>query len=840
MDPASPNPFCALIAPNSTKSGAKSNLLEEKISNLVENVFLLTLNKDVRKNKQFIYMEEIASGLPSKLFNFDLLSHALFERLLLQTPEDFLLPNNVNNDQTAAVIEKRGLIYLFNCFERNENFRNNANDSIFRDACQKIAQLIFQNASTAIKQPDLYEGQCISDQILEIFQMSESDSEVKMAFLSETVKEVMATEESRDDGMSYLRIVFNPVFTSISKSTEKATLISLDKWIFPALHLFVQDKTNGDLASLLMEFITPKPRSNELKGVDFSNSLLGQLLNLSILPKREHLPFEYFENRNDANSNLKITLWEYSKFHLNNITVLIKGFLVVSGGGDLKTKMLTWIGNCLHANAKRGQIWNDDPLAREDLVSDAFMVNLCGVLLRLCQPLLRPQLKVVMVDPTYVSVVANDRGLKQVHMCDMEKETCLLPLEENEDRITANKYNFITEIFHFTHKAIDLGIRVSIDKWFQLNRALVETQNAYQESIGGPNSDLLLQMLTKHYQKFVSYLNTILGVINDGLLVDFYEATAIWLCQVVVRDEAGDPEKGFAPNSIKEIHLPVTKTNFRLLKSVPEFIFENIVGFFTFSKNFDTESIEIREDSQSAIFTMILVFMGSAERVKNPHLRARLAEGLECLLPKTNSSTHSYRNFTEKLFQNHPHRLEIVPNLIKVFVAIEMTGQSVQFEQKFNYRRPMYAIMEYLWKSEEQKQCFKSLAAEADNDMEAVDPPLFLRFINLLINDAIYLLDESLNNLQQIRTLQEAEDAGEWNNLSGQERQQNMGNLRHLGMMTRFDNILGRDTINLLVLLTTEIRATFCHHSMVDRVAAMLNYFLLHLVGPKKGNFKVS
>lgn len=27
---------------------------------------------------------------------------------------------------------------------------------------------------------------------------------------------------------------------------------------------------------------------------------------------------------------------------------------------------------------------------------------------------------------------------------------------------------------------------------------------------------------------------------------------------------------------------------------------------------------------------------------------------------------------------------------------------------------------------------------------------------------------------------------------------------------------------------------------MVDRVAAMLNYFLCHLVGPKKKNFKVN
>lgn len=124
--------------------------------------------------------------------------------------------------------------------------------------------------------------------------------------------------------------------------------------------------------------------------------------------------------------------------------------------------------------------------------------------------------------------------------------------------------------------------------------------------------------------------------------------------------------------------------------------------------------------------------------------------------------------------------------------------------------------------------------------MEAVDPPLFLRFVNLLINDAIYLLDESLNNLQQIRVLQEAQNNGEWERLPANERQQNLSNLQHLGMLAKFDNILGRDTIKLLKMLTSETTGIFCHASMVDRVASMLNYFLLHLVGPKKGNFKVT
>jgi ubiquitin conjugation factor E4 A len=119
------------------------------------------------------------------------------------------------------------------------------------------------------------------------------------------------------------------------------------------------------------------------------------------------------------------------------------------------------------------------------------------------------------------------------------------------------------------------------------------------------------------------------------------------------------------------------------------------------------------------------------------------------------------------------------------------SGQSVQFEQKFNYRRPMYTIMDYIWKIDEQRECFVKLEQEAIQNMEAVDPPLFLRFVNLLINDAIFLLDESLNNLQQIRQLQAAQDSGEWNSIPANERANNLSNLQHLGMLAKFDNILG-------------------------------------------------
>lgn len=82
-------------------------------------------------------------------------------------------------------------------------------------------------------------------------------------------------------------------------------------------------------------------------------------------------------------------------------------------------------------------------------------------------------------------------------------------------------------------------------------------------------------------------------------------------------------------------------------------------------------------------------------------------------------------------------------------------------------------------------------------------------------------------------------DNGEWTNLSHQERTQNLSNLSHIGMMARFDNILGRDTVRTLVRLSAHAPYVFCHPTIVERIASMLNYFLLNLVGPNKKNFKV-
>ena len=93
---------------------------------------------------------------------------------------------------------------------------------------------------------------------------------------------------------------------------------------------------------------------------------------------------------------------------------------------------------------------------------------------------------------------------------------------------------------------------------------------------------------------------------------------------------------------------------------------------------------------------------------------------------------------------------------------------------------------------------FLSLATYAEEHIEAEDAPVFLRFINLLINDAIYLLDEALGYMKQIQEQQLEQES--WVNLPPQERSQNESQLMHIGRLARYHNIMGTGIFHLIIL----------------------------------------
>lgn len=116
----------------------------------------------------------------------------------------------------------------------------------------------------------------------------------------------------------------------------------------------------------------------------------------------------------------------------------------------------------------------------------------------------------------------------------------------------------------------------------------------------------------------------------------------------------------------------------------------------------------------------------------------------------------------------------------------------------------------------------------------------FIRFVNLMINDVTYLMDESLADLAKIHEIQtEMADTNAFNQQSAQHRQERESELRTLERKATSYVSLGNSTVELLKVFTAETKEPFMAPEIRDRLAAMLDYNLDALVGPRCENLLV-
>jgi ubiquitin conjugation factor E4 B len=116
----------------------------------------------------------------------------------------------------------------------------------------------------------------------------------------------------------------------------------------------------------------------------------------------------------------------------------------------------------------------------------------------------------------------------------------------------------------------------------------------------------------------------------------------------------------------------------------------------------------------------------------------------------------------------------------------------------------------------------------------------FVRFVNLMINDVRYLMDESLSELAQIHNIQqEMADQAAWGATPLQQRREREGALRSSERQATSYTQLGNSTVDMLKIFTAETKEPFMMPEIVDRLAAMLDYNLDALVGPRCNNLTV-
>lgn len=90
---------------------------------------------------------------------------------------------------------------------------------------------------------------------------------------------------------------------------------------------------------------------------------------------------------------------------------------------------------------------------------------------------------------------------------------------------------------------------------------------------------------------------------------------------------------------------------------------------------------------------------------------------------------------------------------------MEQTGAHTQFYDKFNIRYNISQILENAWKNQLHRQKLREVCKKQNEG--------FLRFVNLLINDTTYLLDEGISKLKEIHLIEiEMEDQNVWQSQS--------------------------------------------------------------------------
>lgn len=173
----------------------------------------------------------------------------------------------------------------------------------------------------------------------------------------------------------------------------------------------------------------------------------------------------------------------------------------------------------------------------------------------------------------------------------------------------------------------------------------------------------------------------------------------------------------------------------------------------------------------------------------------------------------------------------LVGALMKFYVEVETTGQSSEFYDKFTIRYHISHIFKSMWNSPLHQQV---MIDESRNGIQ------FVKFINMLMNDTTFLLDECLEYLKRIHETQVlVMDEKAWHELDEETQTNRQRQLAQDERQCRSYLTLARETVDMFHYMTEKIKEPFLRPELVDRLSSMLNFNLQQLCGPKCNDLKV-
>ncbi|THH05498.1 hypothetical protein EW145_g4753 [Phellinidium pouzarii] len=559
-------------------------------------------------------------------------------------------------------------------------------------------------------------------------------------------------------------------------------------------------------------------------------SLMGPLMRLSVFGREWPTIANSFFSDPDKRSRDDI---ESSNASLRGTLKSLQSTLfqvfntIVRASPEAREVVLQYFSRAIGLNVKRGGMQVDPGT----VASDGFMINMQAILLRFAEPFMDAKYsKIDRIDACY---------LGRSSRIDIKDETRIKATSDEvmewSKEVSASggpAPNFITEIFFLTSAINHYGLNRTLQSFDDLHKQADELQRHidYLTSSmaalqpGNPfiartqsGIDLAKRELSKVHMDQFTYQAQLLDpefVFRQIGFTNFLEA---WLIRLV------DPKKSH-PSPTIEAPLPKEiPTVFRML---PEFFLEDVVDFLLFLMRNSPSSFDLTGKNELIIWA--LTFLRSTWYIKNPFLKAKINE---VVFYGTLGYGREQNGVLGGVLNTHPFALRhLMPALMSFYIEVEQTGASSQFYDKFNARRNIAYILKAIWNNPTHREALNT---------EAKDVEKFVRFINLMINDVTYLMDESLSELSQISAIQHEMGSPDWQTQPLQYRREREGTLRSLERHASGYTTLGRSTVDLLKIFTAETKAPFMVPEIVDRLAAMLNYNLDALVGPRCEDLKV-
>ncbi|XP_051906703.1 ubiquitin conjugation factor E4 B isoform X2 [Hippocampus zosterae] len=620
--------------------------------------------------------------------------------------------------------------------------------------------------------------------------------------------------------------IFIPILHGLGLAVKECSFDS-DNFKFPLMALAELCEIKFGKTHPVCSLVTslplwcPKPLSPACGREIQRLSYLGAFFSLSVFSEDDiKVGDKYFSGPAITMENTRVvsqSLQHYLESARGDLFKVLHNILL---NGETRDLALNYMAALVNYNVKKSQMQTDD----KQVSTDGFMLNFLSVLQQLSM-----KIKLETVDPFYIFhprcrlVVSPEETRLKATM--EELKSWLSELHEDTTKFSEPK--FPTECFFLTlhthHLSILPGCRRYIRRLRairELNRTVEELKNSEAQWKDSPLASRHREMLKRCKTQLKKLVRAKacadVGLLDENLLrrcLQFYSTVIQLLLRMV------DPAY---PNVTLPLNPEIPKT----FAALPEFYIEDVAEFLLFVVQYSPQVLY--EPCVQDIVTFLVVFICSQNYIRNPYLIAKLVEVLFVTNPAVQPRTQRF----SEMMENHPLSInQLVPALMKFYTDVERTGATSEFYDKFTIRYHISTIFKSLW---------QNIAHHGTFIEEFNCGKQFVRYINMLINDTTFLLDESLESLKRIHEIQEEmKNKDQWDQLPRDQQQSRQSQLTQDERVSRSYLALATETVDMFHILTKQVQKPFLRPELGPRLAAMLNFNLQQLCGPKCRDLKV-